>query len=323
VTAACRKAHVGRGTFYYWKPRFDTQGFAGLAEFASRAAKEPQRTPAAVAQQVLALRREHADWGKQRLAAALAKANNWVPLVGPNTVKRILQDAGLWATTEASEGKKDAPPTSRRAEPPGQTRNVDLCFVPATHAVSAKLPAVSGASGRLIVERPPSEDNSGAWPSRIFENPELPYEDALLACVATAQERARQPAGLADEAATGSLATEKRTLGRTEAQLRDARRQVREQRQLEDAAWQATRVAHRAAAQADQVRPKAERRPARPAKDARAAQWRALRSGALCATNAAPPWQPANMQMQPGGKHGWSCANAGRRCRSSASGSPA
>ena len=34
------------------------------------------------------------------------------------------------------------------------------------------------------------------------------------------------------------LATEKRTLGRTEAQLRDARRQVREQRQLEDAAWQ-------------------------------------------------------------------------------------
>ena len=104
VTAACRKAHVGRGTFYYWKPRFDTQGFAGLAEFASRAAKEPQRTPAAVAQQVLALRREHADWGKQRLAAALAKANNWVPLVGPNTVRRLLQDAGLWATTEASGG---------------------------------------------------------------------------------------------------------------------------------------------------------------------------------------------------------------------------
>jgi hypothetical protein len=29
VTAACRKAHVGRGTFYYWKPRFDEYGYAG------------------------------------------------------------------------------------------------------------------------------------------------------------------------------------------------------------------------------------------------------------------------------------------------------
>jgi transposase InsO family protein len=151
---------------------------------------------------------------------------------------------------------------------------VDLCFVPATHAVSAKLPAVSGSSGRLIVERPPAEDNDAVWPGRIFENPELPYEDAMLAFVATAQERASQPASLTAEAADGAPATEKRTLRRTEAQLREARRQVREQRQLEDAAWQAARVAHRAAEQADQGRPKAERRPA---KAARTAPWRALR----------------------------------------------
>ena len=104
VTVACRKAHVGRGTFYYWKPRFAAQGFSGLEEFASRAAKEPYRTPAVVAQQVLALRREHPDWGKKRIADELAKANHWVPLVGPNTVRRLLQDAGLWATTEASGG---------------------------------------------------------------------------------------------------------------------------------------------------------------------------------------------------------------------------
>jgi transposase len=110
VTAACRTAHVGRGTFYYWKPRFEEQGFPGLAEFASRAAKAPHRTPAAVAQQVLALRRTHPDWGKKRLADELAKANNWVPLVGPNTVKRILHDAGLWATTEVGGGKKGSSP---------------------------------------------------------------------------------------------------------------------------------------------------------------------------------------------------------------------
>jgi transposase InsO family protein len=165
--------------------------------------------------------------------------------------------------------------------------------------VSAKLPAVSGSSGRLIVERPPAAANGAEWAGRIFENPELPYEDAMLAFVATAQERASQPASLGAEAANGSPATAKRTLGRTEAQLRDARRQVREQRQLEDAAWQAARVAHRAAEQADQVRPKAGRRPA---KAARTAQWRALRDQRR-ATLAArqqddAAWQQARLELR-------------------------
>jgi len=161
--------------------------------------------------------------------------------------------------------------------------------------VSAKLPAVSGSSGRLIVERPPSEDNIGAWPGRIFENLELPYADAMLAFVATAQERASQPAA----AANGSLAAEKRTLGRSEAQLRDARRQVRAQRQLEDAAWQAARVAQRAAAQADQVRPKAARRSA---KAARTAQWRALRDQRRATLAARQPddaaWRQARLELR-------------------------
>ncbi len=38
----------------------------------------------------------HPAWGQQRLADELAKANGWVPLVSPNTVTRILRDAGLW-----------------------------------------------------------------------------------------------------------------------------------------------------------------------------------------------------------------------------------
>ena len=106
VSEACRQAHVGRGTFYYWKPRFDEQGYAGLEAFASRAPKEPCRTPPAIEQKVIRLRREHPDWGKKRIADELAKGNNWVRLVSPNTVKRILQQAGLWETVEAEVGKK-------------------------------------------------------------------------------------------------------------------------------------------------------------------------------------------------------------------------
>jgi transposase len=106
VTEACRTAHVGRGTFYYWKPRFDEQGYTGLEEFESRAPKEHNRTPPEVEQKAIDLRREHSDWGKKRIADELAKANNWVPLVSPNTVKRILKDAGLWEAVEADAGKK-------------------------------------------------------------------------------------------------------------------------------------------------------------------------------------------------------------------------
>jgi hypothetical protein len=107
VTEACRIAHVGRGTFYYWKPRFDEYGYAGLKEFASRAPKEPHRTSPAVEQQVIALRRAHPDWGKRRIADEVAKANNWVPLVSPNTVRRILLDASLWPTAEPGAEKKE------------------------------------------------------------------------------------------------------------------------------------------------------------------------------------------------------------------------
>jgi transposase len=108
VTQACRKAHVGRGTFYYWKARFEEQGYAGLEEFASRAPKKHPRTAPEIEQKVIAARREHPEWGKKQIANELAKANSWVPVVSPNTVRRILQDAGLWEAVESDVEKKEA-----------------------------------------------------------------------------------------------------------------------------------------------------------------------------------------------------------------------
>ena len=118
---ACRRAHVSQGTFYKWRPRFMGGGYAALAEPYSRAPKEHAQTPPAVAAQVIALRRQSPAWGKRRIADELAKGNNWVPLVSPNTVKRILYDAGLWPEA-ANQAKKGGPqPVSaqrkRRAKP--------------------------------------------------------------------------------------------------------------------------------------------------------------------------------------------------------------
>lgn len=55
----------------------------------------------------------------------------------------------------ADRGKKELSnePPVRCAGPPGQALNVDLCFVPEQHVAQEKLPAVSGSSGHLVVER--------------------------------------------------------------------------------------------------------------------------------------------------------------------------
>jgi hypothetical protein len=118
VAEACRRAHVGRRTFYYWKPRFLAGGYVALEQFASRAPVHPPRVAPAVEQRVRTLQEQHPEWGKQRLADELAKANGWVPLVCPNTVKRILREAGLWPAPAAPAKGGDpaattAPPRSR------------------------------------------------------------------------------------------------------------------------------------------------------------------------------------------------------------------
>lgn len=105
VTKACRKARVSRGLFYYWKDRFEQYGYAGLEEFESRVAHKLNYKSAEIEKQVIAMRRQHPEWGKARIAQEMAKANNWVPLVSPNTVKRMLEDADLWPESAAQRKK--------------------------------------------------------------------------------------------------------------------------------------------------------------------------------------------------------------------------
>ena len=52
-----------------------------------------------------------------------------------------------------SAGKKGGPSgQNRTAEEPGQTLNVDLCFVPAVHAAAVRIPvlAIGGVDGDRI-----------------------------------------------------------------------------------------------------------------------------------------------------------------------------
>ena len=239
VKEACAKAHVCERTLYHWKPRFETEGYAGLESPQSRAPTNPSRTPVDVETRVIAMRRHHPTWGKRRLAGELAKENSWVPVVSLNTVRRILQDAGLWTAPETSAKNVNPQPVVRHAEVPGQTLNIDLCFVSLRHDARQKLPAVSGSSGRLVVEKATEKDADRQWPGRVFEHEEVDYTDAMVEFVAASQAKSSVTAlgETAELREKRSLNVQKRALRHEETQLRNARRAVRQRRVQEDAAW--------------------------------------------------------------------------------------
>jgi len=145
--------------------------------------------------------------------------------------------------------------------------------------VAVKLPAVSGSSGRLVVERPADERAAPTWPGQAFDDPSQDYAAAMAAFVA-ASRAAPAPAAVPGEAAAApSDRAARRALRHEEAALRAARRQERAQRRQADAAWQTLRQQHRLASPP----PASARRSRRPrmdraARQAEATRWRALRA---------------------------------------------
>ena len=96
VTLACRKANVSRSTFYYWKPRFLESGYPALEEPRSRRPHHIQRIPNKIEQQIVELKRQHPSWGKLQIANEIVRTNDGLSTLSPNTVRRVLQEAGLW-----------------------------------------------------------------------------------------------------------------------------------------------------------------------------------------------------------------------------------
>jgi transposase InsO family protein len=122
---------------------------------------------------------------------------------------------------------------------PGQTLNVDLCFVSASHLADVKLPAVSGSSGHLVVERVKEEGYEPDYPGKVFADPELDYAEAVAAFVKGSRPLFGPRIGVA-AVEKPSRQAEIQQLRQDEAQLSLERRNLRQRRELEDAAWQVT-----------------------------------------------------------------------------------
>lgn len=110
--------------------------------------------------------------------------------------------------------------------------------MPFNHPADIKLPAVSGSSGHLVIERPLEEGQAPSYPGQIFADPDLSYPEALQAFVAaSASPRA------VEKNPDLSQRTQIRQVRREEADLCGQRRTVRQIRQAEDTAWRKQRAA--------------------------------------------------------------------------------
>lgn len=138
--------------------------------------------------------------------------------------------------------KKKLNPTVRTAEEPGQTVNVDLCFVPVAHQREEKLPAVSGSSGKLLIQTSKAADKEPDYPGRVFENEDLSYTDAMKGFVVASQKKEEEPSPplLVDDPKL-CCKEKKRAVRQQQTALRDHRRTIRQKRAEQDAAWKAQR----------------------------------------------------------------------------------
>jgi transposase InsO family protein len=177
-------------------------------------------------------------------------------------------DYGLKAVRE----KKEKPRTAvRTAEQPGQAINVDLCYVPEKHTAQEKLPAVSGSSGRLVVERIRSQDEEPQWPGQVFAEAGLDYEEAMRQYAEATRDR------LVHRRVERTLKLEEPTRWRKEWEGRTERYQVRQQRKQEDLDWKVAKAQWRKTRQAYQTLTRAERREQKVTYESAKKAWQHLR----------------------------------------------
>ncbi len=168
--------------------------------------------------------------------------------------------------TRGLEKKDPVQSVVRTAEQPGQVLNIDLCFVPQEHLTPEKLPAVSGSSGHLVIQRQTGPEEV-CWPGQVFKDGALTFEEAMQEYIQETLDRqihSRTPSDPQIEPSTH---------WRQEWEGREERHRVLQQRRQEDADWKKAKEKHRQARLTYQNLPKAQRKQQQEAWRAQQAEW--------------------------------------------------
>jgi transposase InsO family protein len=249
VSAAARRAHVGRSTYYYWQPRFEAQGLAGLASEQSRAPHRTRIPPITdeIQAEVLAYHQAHLDEGCRRIADAINQAHNWQHVIGHTKVYELV----VAACPPSPLSPESIPPIVTavvHAPQPNQTVNIDLCVVPVRHTDPKDWVSVSmsAAEAGLLPASPPPPSRA-EWPGQVFANSALSYAEQMQTYAAqrTAKRTAR---GRRKHQRRQQHAARAELKARCE-ELRLAHRRRRIASQQADQVWKVVKHAHRLAKQ--------------------------------------------------------------------------
>jgi transposase InsO family protein len=89
----CRHFGISPSTGYHWLQRFAAEGPAGLVDRSRRPHASPERTPAWLEAEVLAVRRDHPAWGGRKIRAVLLRRGLAV-VPAASTITAILRRHG-------------------------------------------------------------------------------------------------------------------------------------------------------------------------------------------------------------------------------------
>jgi transposase InsO family protein len=112
MTELCARYGIARKTGYKWVARFEATGAAGLQERSRRPGAHPTAVAPALAEAVLALRRQHPRWGPRKLRAILVARDATVVWPARSTIAKLLRRAGLSASP--SRRRRARAPVTRR-----------------------------------------------------------------------------------------------------------------------------------------------------------------------------------------------------------------
>lgn len=149
--------------------------------------------------------------------------------------------------------------------------NVDLCFVPEKHVAQERLPAVSGSSGHLVVDRLPSNNEEPHWPGQVFAEAGLEYAEAMHQYAQATRDR------LVQRSSERLPTLQEPTRWRKEWEERAERYRVREQRKREEVVWKAAKTAWRQTRQANRALNRSERKERRAAYQLACQAWKEVR----------------------------------------------
>ncbi len=147
-----------------------------------------------------------------------------------------------------------------------------MCFVPEAHLAQEKLPAVSGSSGHLVVERLPAPGEEPHWPGQVFAEAELDYTQAMLRYVEATRDR------LVRRSSPREVKLAEATPWRDDLAGRLARFRLRQQRKQEDAGWKAIRKRHHTIVVAYRALSQRRRKEQKAAWEAELALWNQLKT---------------------------------------------